>query len=197
MADDAVIPRGPHRGAGGVGRLPRATGEAHRHAAAHPARRGEHRSARSSTPPPTTCAGRAPTSATPSIKLSQAFSALGDHSNDIFTTLKNLSMLVSALQDSTDLMRQLNQNLAAVTALLANDPDEVGQRRQRPQHRRRRRADLRRRQPRIAGHDVRQAGRRITRRSIDEPRRHQADAARRARTRSRTSSTSTNPPRAR
>ncbi len=36
------------------------------------------------------------------IKLSQAFSALGDHSTDIFATVKNLSILVSALQDSTD-----------------------------------------------------------------------------------------------
>ena len=36
------------------------------------------------------------------IKLSQAFSALGDHSTDIFSTVKNLSILVSALQDSTD-----------------------------------------------------------------------------------------------
>ncbi|MDR3660846.1 MAG: virulence factor Mce family protein [Mycobacterium sp.] len=60
------------------------------------------------------------------IKLSQAFSALGDHSKDIFSTVKNVSILVSALQDSTDLMRQLNQNLAAVTALLSNDPNEVG-----------------------------------------------------------------------
>jgi phospholipid/cholesterol/gamma-HCH transport system substrate-binding protein len=60
------------------------------------------------------------------IKLSQAFSALGDHSNDLFTTIKNLSILVSALQSSTDLMRQLNQNLAAVTGLLSNDPNEVG-----------------------------------------------------------------------
>ena len=59
------------------------------------------------------------------IKLSQAFSALGDHSTDIFATVKNLSTLVSALQDSTDLMRQLNGNLASVTGLLANDPDEV------------------------------------------------------------------------
>ena len=33
---------------------------------------------------------------------------------------------MSALQDSTDLMRQLNLNLASVTGLLANDPDEVG-----------------------------------------------------------------------
>jgi len=33
---------------------------------------------------------------------------------------------VSALQDSTDLMRQLNQSLASVTGLLANDPNEVG-----------------------------------------------------------------------
>ena len=60
------------------------------------------------------------------IKLSQAFSALGDHSTDIFSTVKNLSILVSALQDSTNLMRQLNQNLASVTGLLADDPNEVG-----------------------------------------------------------------------
>jgi phospholipid/cholesterol/gamma-HCH transport system substrate-binding protein len=59
------------------------------------------------------------------IKVSQAFSALGDHSTDIFSTVKNLSILVSALQDSTNLMRQLNQNLANVTGLLADDPDEV------------------------------------------------------------------------
>jgi phospholipid/cholesterol/gamma-HCH transport system substrate-binding protein len=61
------------------------------------------------------------------IKLSQTLSALGDHSNDIFSTLKNLSTLVSALHDSADLMRALNTNLAAVTGLLANDPNEVGQ----------------------------------------------------------------------
>lgn len=60
------------------------------------------------------------------IKLSQAFSALGDRSTDIFSTIKNLAILVSALQDSTDLMRQLNQNLASVSGLLADDPGEVG-----------------------------------------------------------------------
>jgi phospholipid/cholesterol/gamma-HCH transport system substrate-binding protein len=59
------------------------------------------------------------------IQLSQAFSALGDHSTDIFSTVKNLSILVSALQSSTDLMRQLNQNLADVTGLLTDDPGEV------------------------------------------------------------------------
>ncbi|MGD9620165.1 MAG: MCE family protein [Mycolicibacterium sp.] len=59
------------------------------------------------------------------IKLSQAFSALGDKSTDIFSTIKNLATLVSALQDSTNLMRQLNQNLASVTGLLADDPGEV------------------------------------------------------------------------
>jgi phospholipid/cholesterol/gamma-HCH transport system substrate-binding protein len=59
-------------------------------------------------------------------KLSQAFSALGDHSTDIFSTVKNLSTLVSALQGSTDLMRQLNENLGATTALLSNDPNAVG-----------------------------------------------------------------------
>jgi phospholipid/cholesterol/gamma-HCH transport system substrate-binding protein len=60
------------------------------------------------------------------IKVSRAFSALGDHSKDIFSTVKNVSILVSALEDSTNLMRQLNQNLAAVTTLLSNSPNEVG-----------------------------------------------------------------------
>jgi phospholipid/cholesterol/gamma-HCH transport system substrate-binding protein len=60
------------------------------------------------------------------IKLSQAISALGDHSSDLFSTLKNLSILVSALHDSGDLLQHLNQNLAAVTNLLADDPNEVG-----------------------------------------------------------------------
>ncbi len=59
-------------------------------------------------------------------KLSQAVSLLGDHSEDLFGTLKNLSIVVSALQDSGDLMRQLNANLASATGLLTNDPDEVG-----------------------------------------------------------------------
>jgi phospholipid/cholesterol/gamma-HCH transport system substrate-binding protein len=60
------------------------------------------------------------------IKLSQTLSILGDHSGDLFGTLKNLSVLVSALRGSTDLMRELNRNLGAVTALMANDPNEIG-----------------------------------------------------------------------
>lgn len=59
-------------------------------------------------------------------RLSQAVSALGDHSNDIFGTVKSLAVLVSALHDSADVMRRLNQNLAAVTGLLAEDPDKIG-----------------------------------------------------------------------
>ncbi|HEX5256824.1 MAG TPA: virulence factor Mce family protein, partial [Mycobacterium sp.] len=61
------------------------------------------------------------------IKLSQTLSVLGDHSKDIFSTLKNLSTLVSALHDSADLLEQLNRNLAAVSGLLADDPAKVGQ----------------------------------------------------------------------
>lgn len=60
------------------------------------------------------------------IELSQAFSALGDHSDDIFSTIKNLSILVSALRDSADVIRHLNMNLAAVTGLLSDDPDKIG-----------------------------------------------------------------------
>lgn len=59
------------------------------------------------------------------IKLAQAISLLGDHSGDIFTTVKHLSILVSALQSSSDAMAQLNRNLDGVTTLLANDPNEI------------------------------------------------------------------------
>jgi phospholipid/cholesterol/gamma-HCH transport system substrate-binding protein len=61
------------------------------------------------------------------IKVSQAFSILGDHSQDIFGTVKNLAVLVSALQDSSTVLARLNHNMAAVTALLADDPNQVGQ----------------------------------------------------------------------
>lgn len=61
------------------------------------------------------------------IRLSQAVSILGDHSNDLFSTFKNLSILVSALQDSTGLLERLNTNLAEVTGLVADDPGKVGQ----------------------------------------------------------------------
>ncbi len=70
--------------------------------------------------------GQGPTIRDAIIKLSQTVSALGDHSDDLFGSIKNLSTLVSALHDSGDLLRQLNQNLAAVTRVLANDPNEVG-----------------------------------------------------------------------
>jgi phospholipid/cholesterol/gamma-HCH transport system substrate-binding protein len=60
------------------------------------------------------------------LTLSQAISVLGDHGTDIFSTVKNLSVLVSALQGSTDLMRHVNRNVASVTALLAADPNAVG-----------------------------------------------------------------------
>ncbi len=60
------------------------------------------------------------------VSLGQAFSILGDHSNDIFSTVENLSILVKALSDSSGLLSSLNNNLAAVTSLLADDPDEVG-----------------------------------------------------------------------
>ena len=60
------------------------------------------------------------------IKLSQAMSILQDHSGDIFSTLKNLSILVTALRGSSDVLGQLNENLASVTGLLADDPTKVG-----------------------------------------------------------------------
>ncbi len=59
------------------------------------------------------------------VKLSQAISALGDHSTDIFGTVKNLQLLVSALSSSSDLLAAFNTNLADVTTVLSNTPDEV------------------------------------------------------------------------
>jgi phospholipid/cholesterol/gamma-HCH transport system substrate-binding protein len=40
--------------------------------------------------------------------------------------VRNLSTLVTALRDSADLLEQLNQNLAAVSSVLADDPNKVG-----------------------------------------------------------------------
>ena len=59
------------------------------------------------------------------INLSGAISALGDHSGDLFGTMKSLATLVSALKGSSGLLEQLNQNLASVTSELSNDPNEV------------------------------------------------------------------------
>ncbi|MFY9920323.1 MAG: MCE family protein [Mycobacterium sp.] len=59
-------------------------------------------------------------------ELSQAISTLGDHSDDVFGTMKNLATLVSALQDSGEVMRQLNTNLASASGLLTDDPNEIG-----------------------------------------------------------------------
>ena len=89
-------------------------------------------------------------------------------------------MLVSALQGSTDLMRQLNQNLGVghrrcwptTPTRSANAVSDLNDRR-------RRCADVRGRQPRNARHDVGQAG--LGHPGAGrEPRRHQADAARRS-----------------
>ncbi|MGO9282943.1 MAG: MCE family protein [Mycobacterium sp.] len=59
------------------------------------------------------------------IKLSQAISALGDHADDIFSTVRNLQLLVSALYSSSDLLASFNQNLASVTTIFTNTPNEV------------------------------------------------------------------------
>ncbi len=59
------------------------------------------------------------------VKLSTTVSLLSDRRADVFGTLRNLSTLVSGLRDSSDLLAQLNTNLAEVSALLADDPDKV------------------------------------------------------------------------
>ncbi len=59
------------------------------------------------------------------IKLSQAMSALGDHSTDIFSTVRNLQLLVSALSSSSNLLADFNTNLADITGVLSNTPGEI------------------------------------------------------------------------
>lgn len=59
------------------------------------------------------------------LEVSEAISAFGDHSGDIFSTVKSLSMLVTALQGSDEVLRRLNQNLASAASSLANSPNEV------------------------------------------------------------------------
>ena len=59
------------------------------------------------------------------IKLSKAISALGDHADDIFSTVRNLQLLVSALYSSSELLASFNQNLASVTTVLTNTPNEI------------------------------------------------------------------------
>ena len=70
-------------------------------------------------------AGQGPDIRATVIKLSKTISVLNDHSTDVFGTIKNLSTLVSGLRDSSDLLAQLNINLAGVSALLADDPGKV------------------------------------------------------------------------
>ena len=60
------------------------------------------------------------------VTMSQAFSALGDHSDDMFATVKNLSVVIAALRDSSALLGQLNGNLSAATAAMTATPDAVG-----------------------------------------------------------------------
>ncbi len=69
--------------------------------------------------------GRGDTARDTVIKLSRAAAALGDHSSDIFSTVHNLQLLVSALSSSADLLGAFNDNLAQVSAELSNTPDEV------------------------------------------------------------------------
>ena len=125
MDDDTVIPQDRTAVPVEWDQVRAAAGKAHRDAAADRTRRGQPAGSVINTTADN-LRGQGANIRDTVIKLSQAFSALGDHSTDIFSTIKNLAILVSALQDSTDLMRQLNQNLASVTGLLADNPDEVG-----------------------------------------------------------------------
>lgn len=53
--------------------------------------------------------------------LDQAVSTLSDHSGDLFGSVKNLQVFVSALADSDQQVRQFNANLASVAQQLADE----------------------------------------------------------------------------
>lgn len=59
------------------------------------------------------------------IALAQAISALGDHSVDIFSTVRNLQYLVSGLRSSSELLADFNTNLADLTSAVSTTPDDV------------------------------------------------------------------------
>ena len=86
---------------------------------------GQARLASSSTAPRKTCAVRVTPRGTRSSNSPQAVSALGDHSTDMFSTVRNLQLLVSALSSSSDLLAAFNTNLADITTVLSNTPNEV------------------------------------------------------------------------
>ena len=106
MHDGARHPAGPHRGAGRVGRRPGAAAEADRHCCSPPSPAASARWVHLINTAADNLRGQGASIRDTVIKLSQAVSALGDHSNDIFGTFKNLSILVIALHDSTDLLEQ-------------------------------------------------------------------------------------------
>ena len=70
--------------------------------------------------------GQGPTIRDTVVKMSQAISILGDHSDDMFATIRHLSIVVEALRDSSELLAQFNHNLAAVTGALSASPAAVG-----------------------------------------------------------------------
>ncbi|ORA76845.1 mammalian cell entry protein [Mycolicibacter kumamotonensis] len=69
--------------------------------------------------------GRGPEIHETIVELSRAISVLGDHSDDVFSTVKNLSILTTALRDSDDVLRHLNRNLATASSALASDPQGI------------------------------------------------------------------------
>ena len=75
-------------------------------------------------------AGQGDTARDTVIKLSQAISALGDHSTDIFSTVRNLQLLVSALSSSSDLLAAFNTNLADSDHAVGQHARRVRQRHQ-------------------------------------------------------------------
>ncbi|MDH6293334.1 MCE family protein [Rhodococcus opacus] len=59
------------------------------------------------------------------IKLSEAMSTLSDGRDDVFATVRNLQVFVSALAASDRQIVELNQNLASVSGVLTNSDQEL------------------------------------------------------------------------
>ena len=124
-------PARAHGGTGRVRRLTQATRKARRRRYSRLSLAESAHSARSSIPAADNLRGEGVNIRDTVIKLSQAFSALGDNSTDLFSTFKNLSILVSALQDSKDLLRQLNAEPRRCDQCARRRPRRGGQRRAR------------------------------------------------------------------
>ena len=115
-------PAGAHRCSGGVGRPSASSWRGWPRRCSRPSRAVSARWARSSTPPPTISAARVPTSATPSSNCRKPFRPSATTAPTSSPPSRTCRSWCRRCRTAPTLMRQLNQNLASVTASAGQRP---------------------------------------------------------------------------